>query len=389
MKKTLLATATATAMIMAASSAHAMNAKRAGQGFTDIMGDFTNAAGNPALSTKYDEKDDFYVGLGIGVHVADQGEAIDEAEAAQDLIDSFDADITNITAENINKLRGHLSEISEEPMYLRQGVDLTVAIPNRYLSTSFFVSQRGRIGVQADYQDDAYLQDIIDMNDIYDEARLDSRIKAGGYSVADAGFSFGREISTDSIPFLTSLGLGTNLKYQRLDLATYNSSIEGFDEDDILDDAHEYDNGLNVDLGAVMTFDEAEKWTMSIAARDLVKNSVKNQYGDEFKTDTRVTVGAGFQGDLLSLTAQADLTEHGELGDFLKPVQYASIGAEFNAWGRAALRVGYRTDMNDTEEDLVTAGIGLSPFKTVSIDVAAFAGSDSNVGGVVQFGFRF
>lgn len=408
MKKKLLITATTSAaLLLAASSSHAMNAKRVGQGFTDIMGDFTNAASNPALMTRYDrEKDDFYTSFGLGVHVADPNDAIDSADDARDLSNKMDNIFDNYDISNPEQafksfqqdakaLQGHLKDISEDTLYLRQGIDFNVAIPNRYLSTSFFVSQRGRIGLKADYADadDNLLNDII-AGDIayldFDENLLQSRVSAAGYSVADAGFSFGREVSTENIPLLTSLGLGTNIKYQRLDVAGYSASISDYDEDDITSgDNHAHKNGFNADLGAVMTFDEDQRWVGSLAIRDLKRNSVTNDNGDTFKLDTRAIVGAGYQGDLFSLVGQVDLNKHGGMENILDDVQYASIGAELDLWKHAQLRAGYRTDLNNTEEDVITAGIGLSPFNLMSVDIAAFAGSDRNVGAVVQFGFRF
>lgn len=405
MKKTLLAS-TITFAMAASGSALAMNAERAGQGFTDIMGDFTNASSNPALMTKYGQNDDFYTSFSVGVHAADEGEAIDEAEAVNDLINGFqdaiDAnDYTAVSLSDIDDLDEHLNELNDETMFVREGVNLAIAIPNRYLSAGFFVKQHGRLGVEASYSDEDRAQiqqwkQAIASNNLdgttFDLEDLSSEIRAAGYSVADAGFSFAREIDTSSIPLVSSLGIGTNLKYQRLDLASYVTDVNNgeFDEDDITDDENLGDNsGFNADLGIVMTLGDSKKWTIAANAQDLVTNDVELENGTTFETDTRISVGAGYQGDLFSLTAQADVTEHGELEGILDPVQYASVGAEFNLWDQAALRAGYRTDMNDVEEDIITAGIGLSPFNLVSLDVAAFTGSDSNVGGVVQVGMRF
>lgn len=383
------------ALAVASAPVHAMSAKRAGQGFTDIMGDFTNASSNPALMTRYSDNDDFYLSLGIGAIGADPGDAVDNIEDIQDIMDRFDAygetgNPTYLDPEDPEKLRANLKNLSEETLFLREGVELSIAIPNRYVSTSFFVKQSGRVSVVADYRDDAYLESLEADPTQYDESKLESTISAAGYSVADAGLALGYEIDTTNVPLLTSLGLGVNLKYQRLDFVDYHSGIVDFDEDDITsDNAKSSSTGINADVGAVMTFDEAQRWMASIAFRDLNENSVKNGNGQEFTTDTRGIFGIGYQGKLFSLTSQVDMNEHGELGEVLKPVQYASIGAELNLWGHAQLRAGYRTELNDVEEDLITAGIGLSPFDLFALDVAAFSGANDNLGAVVQLGLKF
>lgn len=391
MKKLLVFSALA--LSVASASAQAMNAKRAGQGFTDIMGDFTNASANPALMTRYNDNDDFYFSLGIGALGADPGDAIDNVEDIDEIMDRFDAAVGgsyNVSPGDADKLRASLKNLSEETLFLREGVELSIAIPNRYVSTSFFVKQRGRIAALADYRDDAYLEQVANDPSLYDEDMLESTISAAGYSVADAGFALGYEIDTASIPLLTSLGVGVNLKYQRLDFIDYHAKIVDFDEDDITgDDVKDSSTGVNADIGAVMTFDEAQHWSASVVFRDLKENSVTNNNGQEFTTDTRGIIGAGYQGKLFSLSGQVDVNEHGELGNVLEPVQYASIGAEFNMWKHAQLRAGYRTELNDVEEDLITAGIGLSPFDLFALDIAAFSGANDNLGGVVQFGLKF
>lgn len=391
MKKLLVFSALA--LSVASASAQAMNAKRAGQGFTDIMGDFTNASANPALMTRYNDNDDFYFSLGIGALGADPGDAIDNVEDIDEIMDRFDAAVGgsyNVSPGDADKLRASLKNLSEETLFLREGVELSIAIPNRYVSTSFFVKQRGRIAALADYRDDAYLEQVANDPSLYDEDMLESTISAAGYSVADAGFALGYEIDTASIPLLTSLGVGVNLKYQRLDFIDYHAKIVDFDEDDITgDDVKDSSTGVNADIGAVMTFDEAQRWSASVVFRDLKENSVTNNNGQEFTTDTRGIIGAGYQGKLFSLSGQVDANEHGELGNVLEPVQYASIGAEFNMWKHAQLRAGYRTELNDVEEDLITAGIGLSPFDLFALDIAAFSGANDNLGGVVQFGLKF
>lgn len=64
------------------------------------------------------------------------------------------------------------------------------------------------------------------------------------------------------------------------------------------------------------------------------------------------------------------------------------MGAQVNLGEHMQLRVGARTDLNDVEDDVVTAGFGLSPWDVFSIDVGAFTGGNDNVGIAVQLGLK-
>lgn len=69
--------------------------------------------------------------------------------------------------------------------------------------------------------------------------------------------------------------------------------------------------------------------------------------------------------------------------------QFAAIGAEFNARKWAQLRAGYRQNLASNDGSAFTAGLGISPFDVVHIDVASIAGTDNNYGAVAQLQFTF
>ncbi|EFB2293544.1 conjugal transfer protein TraF, partial [Escherichia coli] len=64
-------------------------------------------------------------------------------------------------------------------------------------------------------------------------------------------------------------------------------------------------------------------------------------------------------------------------------------GAEFNAWKWAQLRTGYRQNLVSNNGSAFTAGIGLSPFDVIHIDVAGLVGTDNNYGAIAQLQFTF
>lgn len=69
--------------------------------------------------------------------------------------------------------------------------------------------------------------------------------------------------------------------------------------------------------------------------------------------------------------------------------QFAAVGAEFNAWQWVQLRAGYRQNLAGNDGSAFTAGVGVSPFDVVHLDLAGLAGTDNNYGAIAQLQFTF
>jgi hypothetical protein len=69
--------------------------------------------------------------------------------------------------------------------------------------------------------------------------------------------------------------------------------------------------------------------------------------------------------------------------------QFLRFGVEGNAWGWAQLRAGYEMDLQDTLDNSITAGIGISPFDLISIDVAGAYTGENQMGASVDLAFTF
>ena len=69
--------------------------------------------------------------------------------------------------------------------------------------------------------------------------------------------------------------------------------------------------------------------------------------------------------------------------------QYVRAGAEFDAFGWLQLRVGAQFDFEDTTEDLLTAGLGFSPFDVFHFAIAGMLGEDDTYGAVLQTSVTF
>ncbi|CAI0844063.1 Uncharacterised protein [Serratia quinivorans] len=69
--------------------------------------------------------------------------------------------------------------------------------------------------------------------------------------------------------------------------------------------------------------------------------------------------------------------------------QYAGVGAEYRLLSWLQLRAGYRADMKSNDTDVFTAGLGISPFANLHLDLAGMEGNDRTWGAVAQMNLTF
>ena len=85
-----------------------------------------------------------------------------------------------------------------------------------------------------------------------------------------------------------------------------------------------------------------------------------------------------------------DLTENDPVA-FEDATQYASLGAELNVLRFVQLRGGYRANLAASGQDIITAGIGFSPF-AIHIDLGVMANAsdpEKEAGVAFEFGVEF
>ncbi len=396
-----------TALLLLACSlpSHADNfsAKRAGQGFTAITQDFTAAISNPALLSKYDNDDDLYFSLNLGVMGADEFDVIDTGENIADNIDILEQDIDNIANvpvedlpayidglnQQVDVIAADLTTIDNKLVNARGGFNVQVIIPNKYFSFGMFANQYGRIGVAADYDqaDEQTMRDAIDTGNLNTDD-LNSEALGVGYSVAEAGLMFGYQ-AINHVNY--ELSVGAKLKYQRLDLFYNRISVTDFDDDefDLTDDDNLTDEtGTNVDLGMYAAWGDKRQWHFALVANNLLDQSVSLASQNlSFALDTTATAGLSYQNDWLTLATEIDLTDR-EHFEELTASKYASVGMELRLYEHMQFRLGARTDLNDNDADIYTVGLGLSPWDVVSFDIAGFTGDNDNVGAALQIGVK-
>ena len=387
-------------------------AKRTGQGFTGLTQDFTSSLSNPALLTKFDNNDDVFFSLNVGIMASDKYDVADTAEDISDNLDKLADDINGIQLQNFQsseQQQNYYNDLNEQVdviitdfkkidgkvVKIRNGLNFQILIPNQYISIGFFTNQYGRIGGTMDYSggDEAILdQAVNDCTNMLDcnlnLNNLESATTAVGYSIAEAGvmaaYPAVKHANYD-------LSIGAKLKYQRVDLYFNRVQISDFDDDDfeITDDENITDeSGSNIDLGLYLAWGVERQWHAALVTNNLIKQTVHHvEQGITFTLKMTSSFGLSYQNDWLSLATEIDLTDREQFAS-LAPSKYAGAGAEFRFYKHIQFRLGYRTDLNDVDDDIYTAGIGISPWDVFAIDIAAFTGDNDTIGAALQLSLK-
>jgi hypothetical protein len=362
-------------------AADSFNARSMALGGTSVAaGGLGVASVSPAMTGSFDEDDDFGTRINFGIEASDPDSFLDEIDVAKDEIDVFQSKIDAGTAapgdedaalDAIKSLQGKVVDLGV-------GLDFQAAIPGSYLGAAVFVVSSARIGIDFSYDD------ADETNVILGQDSLESSVRSSGYGITEAGVSLSHTIEDLSYGTLT---LGVAPKYQRVDLIDYEASVSAFETSDIRDDMVE-ETGFNADLGALYSFGENSEFAAGLVIRNLVSADVEGKSGETFKIRPVPTAGFSYDNGWISSSFEIDGAKTYGYG-LIKDSQFARAGVEIDAFRWAQIRFGYRDDISGGREDVVSAGLGISPFNVVNIDLAGLYGKNDTYGVALQIGARF
>lgn len=338
---------------------------------------------NPALGTSFKDNDDFGLLLpAIGVDANDSDDSLTTIDDLQSFYD--DLDESNLSQEDADQLEAYLNELDgNAPLSVTAGLGFAIAFPTNAVSVNFFGRGYTEVIASVDVSDETEV-DPLDPTQRYDESTVD--MLAFGY--VEFGLALAKEfaIAGERVSF------GVTPKFQRMSTYVQSSSIDNFEIDDF-DESEITEDAFNLDLGAMWY---KNNFRVGIAAKDLIaqeidvaSTSVTDAVTDTYKLDTQVTVAVAYSSDYFTAAVDADLTKQTRFQGIEDDTQFVRFGIEGNAWGWAQLRAGYEIDLEETLDDTITAGIGISPFDTVSIDVAASYTDENQLGASMNLAFTF
>lgn len=389
---------------------------------------------NPAMmaADHHSWSDDFGLTLpSVNVRVADEEETIDQVDDIQDVIDEFDSLVSSIKsssnpsssdaaqlANSATDLRDRLVGFDKDTMRANIGLGLALAVPSKTLSVGFFTNANLTATVRGDLSngDRVFLDTVVStaqngtpgaVQGVINSAPVDQdgniifnsqgRILAS--AVGEFGISFAHALELNSGD---TIQLGISPKYVQLQTFQYTESVSGFEDDEFDGDQYQTDKGgFNLDIGAAYAFGDEKQWNAGIVVKNLIPMKLdsaasRQDLGEEVRTlkvGPMATVGIAHKSDYHVVTAEVDLTKKEAFG-FEDDTQWLAVGAEFDAWRYAQLRVGARynlasNDDNDgiAEETQFTAGLGLNLFGA-RFDLGALI-SDADMGLALELGTAF
>ncbi|WP_210446964.1 conjugal transfer protein TraF [Vibrio crassostreae] len=370
MTKTSIAVALSLAAFSASSANIVADGRGNGMGNTGVTSaDFLLAPFyNPALVAVHREEDDFGLLLpSIGVTAKDTDETLTQIEDLQDAIDNNQGSVNDAEVDRLlNEIKGN------SPVAVTAGAGVAVAFPIKALSANLFT--RG-------------YAEVIAVPDVDTSGNTSENVEASEVHMAAFGYSeFGLALAKRVTLGGHDVSFGITPKYQKLMTYQESANINDFDIEDY-DQSEVSKSAFNVDLGAVWMLDH---YRVGIAIKDLLAQEVKTFDGsDTYNLDTQVTLSGAYAMEFFTATVDWDVTKQERFAQLADDTQFLRFGVEGNAWGWGQLRAGYEMDLEDTLDDSITAGIGISPGDLVSLDIAASYAGDNQfgVGGNLAFTF--
>ncbi|KPQ29268.1 MAG: F plasmid transfer operon, TraF, protein [Marinobacter excellens HL-55] len=395
-----------------ASPQGAMSARSFAMGGTGVAVAHPSAAplANPALmaAPQHDWADDFGLMLpSVNARLADEEEVVDQVDDIQDLIDGFEDFKSSNPAEaqaNARDLITRLEAFDRDTMRANVGLGLGFAVPGPSFAVGFFATGNLTATVRGELDDNdlAILEGIAALDpSLVDSVNLEESLNSRGRllasAVVEAGVSFA---STFQLNNGNALQVGISPKYVELRTFQYTESVSDFEDDDFDADEYQTDkSGFNLDIGAAYAFGENREWNAGVVVKNLIPmelDSAQTRIDEDKYTlelNPMITAGIAHKSDYHVVTAELDLTKKKAFG-YEDDTQWLALGAEFDAWRYAQLRVGVRhnlasNDDNDgIEEDTqFTAGLGLN-ILGARVDLGALY-SSADVGAAIEFGTSF
>lgn len=399
---------------------------------------------NPALLSVTRYSDDFSLVLPtMGVRVSDPGDLIGSVDKFQsgDYINSLQTAIDNlnmsITAANaapsagtisavgsnaatvaagINTLSTQLDTMNRKPVTLDAGLSTVVGIPNKKFGIAFYANAAAATGGAFQYKDAALLANLSAQasclataaaiadpataaiavaacgTPAFDNNSLQSTIALRGVMLGEVGFAISREYYVNR----QRLAFGITPKVVQVQL--YDIPI-GLNNPHLSD----YNTGdyralyslPNFDLGVVKNFRNG--WRSGLVIKNVVpyfldfkKSPVAGQdpvaTGDTLRLTPQTRIGISHTNRWSTVALDADLYRNDPVG-LENYTQYIALGGELNAWNWGQLRAGYRADLVNSAYNIVSLGLGFSPFG-IHADIA-LAGNEREIAASFQCGFRF
>ncbi|EKF9370372.1 conjugal transfer protein TraF [Vibrio cholerae] len=359
-----------------------MDARGAGMGNTGVStADYLLAPYyNPALTAVYRKNDSFGILLpSIGLRAEDKDESLKTIDDLQDSIEQFErAGVGAATQENVDQLNRYLDQLADDkPLAVTAGIGIAVALPLDAVSLNFFSRGYAEVIAKANVAAKSG-NSANEVKTRYESSDVD--LTAFGYT--EVGLAVGKQVVLGG----QTVALGVTPKVQQLRTYQDNASVKSFDLDDY-DKSEVKDNAFNLDMGAVWLI---HQYRVGIVAKDLFAKDIQTQNrNNTYKLDTQIAVSGSYVSDFFIAAVDLDLTKQRRFNGDNDDTQFMRFGVEGNVWDWAQLRAGYEVDLQNSLDNSVSVGLGVSPWDVVSLDLAGSYAGDNQFGLSANLAFTF
>lgn len=353
---------------------------------------------NPAMLTNQRPSDDFSLLLGIGAFGRDNGDLvtdIDNFQAANDRLEEAQSNLDPTGAEAA--LRDMSSIINNI-----EGKDLAVdgsgvaAMGIAFDSFAMAISIRGD-AITAGTVTDLSCQ--LDVDPGCDLIQFESEVTSTNYNILNVegvlATEFGISFAKDFQVLERKFSVGIKPKLVDLQALSYRESILTVDSVDSItspDNKSDLGTFTSADLG--FAYDISDSFRLGLNISNLIEKEFEVG-GQVLSFNTGARLGIAYHNRILTVAVDYDLIENDPM--LANPnfsdlkTQFLAVGAEFNAFDFAQLRVGAAKNVADGITDgakstALTAGVGF--WLGFNLDIAATY-TEHSVGAFVQTGFRF
>ncbi|MDD9194485.1 conjugal transfer protein TraF [Aliivibrio sp. S3MY1] len=329
---------------------------------------------NPALAASFKDNDDFGLLLpAFNASARDTDDTLTTIDDLQSAIEKYENSGSPAGMED--ELNGYLNQLNNnKPLTVTAGLGFAVALPTKAIATNLYGRGYTEIIAAPTITNDSNVQDR------YTNSTVD--MMAFGY--AEFGLAIAKEFTIAEERF----SFGVTPKFQQMTTYAQQVSVAEFDLEDY-DQSEITKNAFNFDLGAVWY---KNNFRAALAIKDVISQEIDAEYNgmkDTYELNTQATLGLAYAAELFTVALDADLTKQTRFTKLDDDTQFIRLGVEANAWGWAQLRAGYEIDLEDTLENSITAGIGISPFDVVSLDFAGSYAGDNQFGISGNLAFTF
>ena len=352
----------------------------------------TAAWANPAMLTNQRPGDDFSLLIGVGAMLRDDDGLISDIEDFQDADDQRQAATNPMEeARALFEMQQIIREL--EGKIIAPEVSGLVAMGIAFDSFAMAVSVRGDViagGTVTNLSCDLITDTNCDPDEIF--SNQFNILNLEGVLATEIGISFAKDFQ------ISNKKVSIGIKPKIIDLQVFTLTEPIIDAATGVGDLTEEDVQFHlgtfttIDLGFAV--DLSQSFRVGLNIRNLINDDF-DVLGQTLNFDTEARIGLAYHNRLLTVAIDYDLLENEPLlaNSSFKGLktQFVAVGAEFNAFDFAQLRIGASKNLasgisNGAKDATLTAGVGF--WLGFNLDIAATF-RDNSIGGFVQTGFRF